>query len=111
MACRRSGCNAATTPCEKLSYDSLDKLLLLSRAMGESVGRGLSLWKADVDAAFRRVPLDPYHREYAWVAFKRDGEIYVAQHLGMPFGAMASVHNWERIGVPSCAYALCPRVR
>ena len=39
--------------------------------MGELPG----LWKADVDAAFRRLPIKAEHRWAASVAFRLDGEV------------------------------------
>ena len=49
----RSGCNAATSPCEKFKYESLDKLLSTIRRQGQTASKSLELWKADIDAAFR----------------------------------------------------------
>ena len=43
---------------EKVSHDHLDKLLLLLRLVFMLSGVVPWLWKADVDSAFRRVPLD-----------------------------------------------------
>ena len=37
-------------------------------------------------------------REFAKIMFLHDGTAYCATHLGMPFGAVASVHAWHRIG-------------
>jgi hypothetical protein len=54
--------------------------------------------QADIDSAFRRVPVHPQHRQYAHVVFKHNGETITARHLGLPFGAVASVHHWERVG-------------
>ena len=94
----RSGCNAATETTEKLSYESLDLLMTVLRDMEKDMGSDLELWKADIDSAFRRIPVLPEHRQYAHVAFRHDGNVITAQHLGLPFGAVASVHHWERCG-------------
>ena len=59
----------------------------------------LELWKADIDSAFRRVPLCPQQRQFATVAFKHKGEVLAYVHNAMPFGAIASVHAWDRIGI------------
>ena len=59
----RSGCNAATSPSEKLQYESLDTLLAVGRAAGEAFGHDLSLWKADIASAYRRIPVAPEHRQ------------------------------------------------
>ena len=40
----------------------------------------------------------PEHRWAAGVAFSHESIMYVSQHYGMPFGAVASVFAWERIG-------------
>ena len=56
------------------------------------------LWKADIDSAFRRVPLQDSHKWAAVVAYIHDGVPWVAQHHAMPFGATASVSAWHRVG-------------
>ena len=66
----------------------------------------LHLFKADIDAAYRRrILVKPRHFELAHVAFMREGEILVSAHRGMPFGAVASVHNWNRVGAQHVPYA------
>ena len=94
----RSECNAATEVTEKLAYESLDELLASARAIGTHVQKDLALWKADIDSAFRRIPIKPQHRQFAHIVFRCDGSIIVSKHLSLPFGAVASVHHWERIG-------------
>ena len=94
----RSQCNAATEVSEKLTYESLDGLMDTIQYMQKTAGSDLNLWKADIDSAFRRVPLKPEHRKYAVVAFKHDGQVILAKHLACPFGSVASVHNWDRVG-------------
>jgi hypothetical protein len=54
--------------------------------------------QADVDAAFRRIPIAKEHRWACGVAFVVDGQVMVSQHAACPFGAVASVHAWERVG-------------
>ena len=58
----------------------------------------LAALKADIDSAYRRVPVAPEHREFARVVFKHKEQIWEAGHLGMPFGSLASLHGWDRIG-------------
>ena len=58
----------------------------------------LGLFKADIDAAFRRVPVKPEHRRFAYIAFSHLKKLLIAGHLGMPFGSIGSVHNWDRVG-------------
>jgi len=74
--------------------------------------------QADIDAAFRRVPILPAHRWACGVAFVVGGkvrgvlqcmhlsgeglgagsQVIVSKHISCPFGAVGSVHAWERIG-------------
>ena len=61
----------------------------------------LSLWKADIASAFRIVPIKPQHREYAAIIFMLDGVTYISVHRALPFGSVASVHGWDRIGEPA----------
>ncbi len=92
--CSRSGINAATAPSEKLHYDGLDTVVAAIGHTREKLGGNLKLWKTDVDAAFRRIPIRPEHRPLAWVAFMAGGQLVAAQHLTLMFGAIASVHHW-----------------
>ena len=57
------------------------------------------MYKADVDSAFRRLPLKKEHRKSAIVAFRQKGEAKLYMHNAMCFGAVASVYEWDRIGM------------
>ena len=72
----------------------------------------MAIWKADIDSAFRRLPLKPEHRDLAWAVWRMDKtHMAVAKHFSMPFGAIASVHYWDRIGLWFCsALSLVSRV-
>ena len=94
-----SMCNKCTIPTEKLKYETLDIFFNALRLLVSTVGDDLGIWKADVDSAFRRVPIKPEHRGYACVAFKPTKDVIaIAQHMTMPFGSIGSVHGWDRIG-------------
>ena len=56
------------------------------------------MWKRDVSKAFRRCPILADHLDLAWIVFKARGQLWVAQHLGMPFGATSAVYAWHRVG-------------
>ena len=58
----------------------------------------LALFKADVDSAFRRVPIAAEYRKSAYVAFKHKGQPMLYRHNAMCFGAISSVYEWDRIG-------------
>ena len=87
----RSDVNAQTAPTEKLSCDTLDVFCEILRTMAASHGHEacgcvlrvidllasslrmcqelLSLFKTDVNAAFRRVPIKEVDRKYGHVVF------------------------------------------
>ena len=44
----------------------------------------------------------PSHRWACGVAYRVHGEAMWAVHHACPFGALASVHAWERIGAALC---------
>ena len=96
----RSGCNPAAAVPEKLKYESLDELLEALRLISAACGKELDLWKADVNAAYRRIPVAREHQQFVHIVFKYKGQVIVAEHIGLPFGAVASVHHWERVGMP-----------
>ena len=58
--------------------------------------REIGFYKADIDAAFRRVAIRPDHRAYAWVAYTGGEEKMISQHLAMPFGAGARMSCLRR---------------
>ena len=49
----------------KIKHDHLDSLLALLRLVKREIGVVPKLWKADIDSAFRRIPLCS---EHAWAA-------------------------------------------
>ena len=57
-----------------------------------------AVMKADIDAAFRRIPIRRDQRWAASVAWLYHGEPWTATHIGMPFGAAASGIAWHQVG-------------
>ena len=47
---------------EKVKHDHLDDLAAAMTMCKDAFNMDPALWKADIDAAFRRVPLKPKHR-------------------------------------------------
>ena len=90
--------NGFVMPTERLNHDTLDAPALSASMFVDLVGEVPALFKADVDSAFRRIPVLPQHRWACGVAFKMRDTIFTAQHYACPFGAVASVHAWERVG-------------
>ena len=79
-------------------YDSLDDLEAALRFFHCKVGGPPGLWKADIDAAFRRLPVKPEHRWTQGFAFRCNEQVWCSAHLACPFGATASVRAWEAVG-------------
>jgi len=116
---RDSSVNGYTSPAEKMSHDTVDGLDAVLRHFFEVVGAVPGMFKvcvvvvwlkggvfcvvhalaqADIDSAFRRIPVAPEHRWACWIAFVAGDQVFVSQHATCPFGAVASVHAWERVG-------------
>ena len=94
----RTKVNGSTSAGEKFRPESVDALYRVARAVAQGTRERIAFFKADIDAAFRRLPAMPVHRRFLSFAFLAQGVAHVAQHLAMPFGAVASVHAWERFG-------------
>jgi len=90
--------NGCTWLPEKCSHDHLDSLISFCRALVLQLGIVPMLFKADIASAFRRIPLMPEHRWAAGIMYMNGSRVMSSQHLSCPFGATASVHNWERVG-------------
>ena len=67
--------NGHTMPKEKLKHDTLDHLAACMRMLVALTGVIPGLWKADIDAAFRRVPVRACHRWACGVAFVVHGVV------------------------------------
>ena len=103
---------------EKLKHHTMDTLEHILREFVTRCKEVPSLFKADIDAAFRRIPVRPEHRKWCAIAFRQDDKVHIitsapvlyyvllsatiqiwtARHYACPFGAIGSVHAWERIG-------------
>ena len=93
----RAGITEATLPGEKLVVDGVDRVIAACRAFFVAHGVAPALWKADIDAAYRRIPLAPGHAFAAWSAFLANDRLWVSQHFVLPFGASGSVYGWDRV--------------
>ena len=93
-----NGLNACCQPSEKLHHDRLDKLVSLIKWWYHRSTSELMIWKADIDAAYRRVPVADHDKPFAGVVFKTNDQVWFAVHHALPFGCVGSVHGWDRIG-------------
>ena len=89
---------------EKLRLENLSDLHQLAMLVHREFRKAgvcavvLEVLKADVDSAFRRVPILPEHRKLAAVLFAVGNELFSSTHLALPFGFTGSVVAWERVG-------------
>lgn len=60
---------------EKLKHQTLDILCASMRKLKQEIGNAPGLWKADIDSAFRRIPVLPEHRWACGIAFKSRGKV------------------------------------
>ena len=97
--------NGHCVPRESIHHDHLDVLMQAMTVGKELSGRTYGMFKADIDSAYRRIPIMAHHLWACWIAFMCGGDVWVAQHMAMPFGALAAVHAWERIGALLCHIA------
>ena len=95
---KEASINGHCAPQEKLHHHHLDDLLRALAKGHEQTGLCFALFKADIDAAYRRVPIMRDHWWASAIVFLFMGVPWVAVHKAMPFGALAAVHAWERIG-------------
>ena len=93
-----SSVNGHYTPDMQITHEHLDDLHVVMRRFHCRLGRVPWLFKADIDAAFRRVPVRESHKWAAGVAYLFEDEIWASIHHGMPFGATSSVVAWQRVG-------------
>ena len=92
--------NGYTFPKEKLKTQTLDYLWAAMAIFVQTLGELPCLFKADINAAFRRVPICNQDRWACGVAFRWLDQIFVSMHHSCPFGAIGSVHAWERCVLP-----------
>jgi len=90
--------NQSCQPTEQLHNDSVDAFIELIKCFYRRCGVRPSLFKADVDAAYRRIPAKLEHRWLLWIVFMVGNTVVAARHNSMCFGATASVHAWNRVG-------------
>ena len=90
--------NGCTVVPVGIHHDHVDKLALVMRGFLRRLKVLPGLFKADVNAAFRRIPLRPSHRWAAAVVFRHQQQIMIASHMACPFGSTSAVYNWERVG-------------
>ena len=56
------------------------------------------MWKADIDSAYRRVPIAPGDRWLAWVVFLVNGIAMASRFDASMIGGIGALHAWDRVG-------------
>ena len=104
--CTGSGLNGTAVPGEKLHHHHFDQLLHVAADVKAASGDVPSLWKADIDSAYRRIPVLPEDRDLLHVAVAHEGSIHHGIQVQCdPFlGAVASVHACETLHLPVLKY-------
>jgi hypothetical protein len=116
-AAKRGSVNGYSSAREQVKHDHLDKLLAMLHEARLVTGVVFALFKADIDAAFRRIPIAPGDWWAAWIVFLFQGQVrlhlstdcgaacsfpccqaWAAAHKCCPFGALSAVFAWERVG-------------
>ena len=105
-----SDLNPRTRLGRAIDHDSIDQLEELARVLVERGCRAPRFWKADVDAAYRRIALRVAARAAAYVVFLYRGKAYAARHNAAFFGATSSVESWARLGARHFALSASPCV-
>ena len=79
---------------------NLDQLVTMTKALSFRAGgfKKLSMWKADISSAYRRVPIRCEDKWMAWIAMIDQDKVKIAQHNVAMFGARGSVLAWDRVG-------------
>ena len=74
---KKGSVNGHTAPGERLCHDSLDKLGAAMKYFMLLLGVVPGLLKADIDSAFRRIPIKPAHRWAYGVVFLVAGQVWL----------------------------------
>ena len=68
--CTRSGINGATQPAVKLFVEGADMLIEVMKLLHQECGAVPDVLKADIDSAYKRIPMKPEHRWASNIAFR-----------------------------------------
>ena len=94
---RETGMNEATVQADKMINGTIIQLVWFL-LMFQSSKMSMAMWKRDIQNAFRRLPVLTAHTALVWIVWMWQSQMLAAPHMGMPFGATASVCAWHRVG-------------
>lgn len=112
---KESGVNDAASVSRRIRMGRLTDLEAVTRTLADTK-EPLALLKSDFKAAYRSLPLAGSDLGLASVLLRNPGgQLFSATQLAMPFGAVASVYAWDRLGAALAAilqeFLLIPCVR
>ena len=100
---KESMVNDACTVAWKIRMGRISDLEFVARTLA-AVGEPLALLKSDFKAAYRLLPIATSHVDLARVIFRDfNGVVWSSTQLAMPFGGVASVFSWDRLGAALAA--------
>ena len=72
---REGSLNGFTSVADSLSHHTLDHLGVALKTFYDYMGEVPHLFKADIDSAFRRIPIARNQRKFCGIAFKHGGKV------------------------------------
>jgi hypothetical protein len=96
-----SGINGTCDIRRKIRMDTITLLIIVMRVIIAIFGDiDLHFIKSDFKAAYRSCPIDPRHKDFTAIALLHPESlrIWITSQLAMPFGALAAVYAWDRLG-------------
>ena len=96
-----SGINSTCDIRRRIRMDTITLLIVIMRVIIAIFGNiDLHFIKSDFQAAYRSCPIDPRHAAFTEIALLHPEslEIWITDQLAMPFGALAAVYAWDRLG-------------
>ena len=112
---KESRVNDACSVSRRIRMGRISDLEFVARLLS-TTGEPLVLLKSDFKAAYRSLPIQEAHLDLARVLFRDcEGAVLESTQLAMPFGGVASVFAWDRLGAALAAILqellliLCPR--
>ena len=95
--------NDACSVDRRIRMGRIDDLQSVVRTLAMA-GEPLHLLKSDFKAAYRSLPISSSHLGLSSIILRDPfGQVFVSTQWAMPFGAVASVYAWDRLGAALAA--------
>ena len=90
-----SDANIACIPADSPVPETVDSMIGMCHWF-TSRGIPVNMWKRDVCRAYRNLPIAAAHLLMMSVVWMMHGEIFISDHIGLPFGSIGAVYGWHR---------------